>query len=358
MREDRHARQRLLFARDRAPPALPPPAIEQPAPHQVSYGLVTGRAAPRHHARDRRANGKRLASRPLAAAPVHARRRASARRCRRSASPRSRAAGGARQRTSTTSSACPRGRALASSPRTRTPRSQRKLAPTCARLLGARPAIYVQSLTGGARRGVERAGALPGRVDAEARDRRHRACSRTRGSRRRARSLDSLLCDDAHPRPTTRRRTRPRSGSAARRAPARQRVNELMRSIGLARHPDVRRLRASHALRRASRSASTSSPPSASASTRPPGTSRRSGARSGSPRAARGPLRASQPGFTPADARYLLWLLAHVRDQPKLDARPARPRGRRAPQGGLDQRRTPRHRARLLARRRLRRAAS
>ena len=33
-----------------------------------------------------------------------------------------------------------------------------------------------------------------------------------------------------------------------------------------------------------------------------------------------GPLRASQPGLTPADARYLLWLTAHVRDQPKLDA--------------------------------------
>ena len=33
----------------------------------------------------------------------------------------------------------------------------------------------------------------------------------------------------------------------------------------------------------------------------------------------RGRLRASQPGLTPADARYLLWLTAHVRDQPKLD---------------------------------------
>jgi hypothetical protein len=32
-----------------------------------------------------------------------------------------------------------------------------------------------------------------------------------------------------------------------------------------------------------------------------------------------GPLRAEQPGFTPADARYLLWLLAHVRDTAKLD---------------------------------------
>ena len=35
---------------------------------------------------------------------------------------------------------------------------------------------------------------------------------------------------------------------------------------------------------------------------------------------AKGPLRASRPGLTPADARYLLWLTAHVRDQPKLDA--------------------------------------
>ena len=32
-----------------------------------------------------------------------------------------------------------------------------------------------------------------------------------------------------------------------------------------------------------------------------------------------GPLRGSRPGLTPADARYLLWLTAHVRDEPKLD---------------------------------------
>jgi hypothetical protein len=34
---------------------------------------------------------------------------------------------------------------------------------------------------------------------------------------------------------------------------------------------------------------------------------------------ARGPLRDAQPGFTPADARHLLWLAANVRDTPKLD---------------------------------------
>jgi len=33
----------------------------------------------------------------------------------------------------------------------------------------------------------------------------------------------------------------------------------------------------------------------------------------------RGPLRARAPGFTPRDARYLLYLLAHVRDTGKLD---------------------------------------
>jgi beta-lactamase class A len=33
----------------------------------------------------------------------------------------------------------------------------------------------------------------------------------------------------------------------------------------------------------------------------------------------RGPLREAQPGFTAADGRYLLWLLAHVSDTPKLD---------------------------------------
>ena len=41
----------------------------------------------------------------------------------------------------------------------------------------------------------------------------------------------------------------------------------------------------------------------------------------------KGPLRAAQPGLTPADARHLLWLTAHVRDQPKLDTVVGRERG-------------------------------
>jgi hypothetical protein len=35
----------------------------------------------------------------------------------------------------------------------------------------------------------------------------------------------------------------------------------------------------------------------------------------------RGPLRSARTGFTRDDARYLLWILAHVRDVPKLDRR-------------------------------------
>ena len=47
-------------------PPLPPPAIEQPAARQVSYGLVTGRAARGYVRVLVHANGKRLASCPLA----------------------------------------------------------------------------------------------------------------------------------------------------------------------------------------------------------------------------------------------------------------------------------------------------
>lgn len=47
------------------PPPLPPPAIEQPAPRQVSYGLVTGRAAPGTRRIVVTVGGKVLAAKPL-----------------------------------------------------------------------------------------------------------------------------------------------------------------------------------------------------------------------------------------------------------------------------------------------------
>ena len=56
------------------------------------------------------------------------------------------------------------------------------------------------------------------------------------------------------------------------------------------------------------------------------------------------------PGhFTSADARYLLYTLAHVEDRGKIDRYIGAKRGRLgAAQGGLDDPRTPRQWARLL----------
>ena len=48
-----------------APPPLPPPTIEQPASHQVSYGLVAGRAARGTRFVFVSANGRVLTSKPL-----------------------------------------------------------------------------------------------------------------------------------------------------------------------------------------------------------------------------------------------------------------------------------------------------
>ena len=69
MRRDRGARRSSRAQSYCCPvivtPALPPPAIEQPVAHQVTYGLVTGRA-PRGTMRVVvTANGRRVASKPL-----------------------------------------------------------------------------------------------------------------------------------------------------------------------------------------------------------------------------------------------------------------------------------------------------
>ena len=50
---------------DAPPRPLPPPAIEQPAPHQVSYGLVTGLASRGTTRVIVSVNGRKLASKPL-----------------------------------------------------------------------------------------------------------------------------------------------------------------------------------------------------------------------------------------------------------------------------------------------------
>ncbi len=99
-------------------------------------------------------------------------------------------------------------------------------------------------------------------------------------------------------------------------------MNAMMRSIGLV---DTEMyggyLIERDVSQRRSRSASTASRTGVSASGRPPFDLARLARAIWLASAARGPLRAAQPGFTPRDARYLLYLLAHVRDQPKLEPR-------------------------------------
>ena len=76
---------------------------------------------------------------------------------------------------------------------------------------------------------------------------------------------------------------------------------------------------AARARRRRSRSASTASRAGASASGRPRSTSPACSAPCGSRAAGWGRCGRRSPGFTPSDARYLLYLLAHVRDPGKID---------------------------------------
>ena len=101
-----------------------------------------------------------------------------------------------------------------------------------AREYSGTPGYYVQSLTGGVGRCVEREGALPGGVDGQARDRRRRARRRTPGSRRPPRVSAALL----------REMIVPSDDEAANAllvwlagstSAGGQRVNALMQSIGL-----------------------------------------------------------------------------------------------------------------------------
>ena len=164
---------------------------------------------------------------------------------------------------------------------------------------------------------LEREGALPGGLDAQARHRGDRARTAP-GLPPPGSYVDDLLVSMLT-----------RSDNAAANAlevwlggstsAGSYRVNALMRSIGMNDSRDVRRLRDRHVLAADPRAGRRAARLGATASTRPHGTWRRSCVRSGSPRRASGRFARSQPGFTADDGRHLLWILAHVRDLPKLD---------------------------------------
>jgi beta-lactamase family protein len=297
-------------------PALPPPAIEQPAARQVSYGLVTGRAARGTVRVLVHANGKRLAARPLAGRRFTLR----------VTLPR----GDVTVRVTTLAHNGRRSSAHVhgifglppgSRPRAVAPRLDRPLATALTRMArgySGTAGYYVQSLTGGAGAAWNAEARFPAAstlklaiaatVLAE-----HRGIPPP-GSR-----VDSLLreliipSDDAAANSLLVWLAGSTSSGA-------YRVNDLMRSIGLSDSLMYGGYQVTRALsgRIPRRVDDAPSFGVGKYTTAWDMTSlwRALWLASGGI----GPLRRSQPGLTPADARYLLWLTAHVRDQPKLDA--------------------------------------
>jgi hypothetical protein len=303
-------------------PPLPPPAIEQPAPRQVSYGLVTGRAARGTIRVLVHANGKRLASKPVGARRFTLR----------VTLPR----GDATVRVTTIARTGRRSSAhvhdvfgLPPGARPRVVRS--RLEPTLGRKLtrmvraySGTAGYYVQSLTGGsgaawnAKARFPAASTLKLAIAAAVLARHSRIPPP--GS-----YLDGLL----------RQLIIPSDDEAANSllvwlagstSSGAYRVNDLMRSLGLTDSLMYGGYQITRAL---------SSPIPRRVDEAPRfGVGKYTTAwdmaslwralwlASGGI----GPLRASQPGLTAADARYLLRLTAHVRDQPKLDATVGRDR--------------------------------
>jgi beta-lactamase class A len=297
-----------------ATPALPPPAIEQPAARQISYGTVTGRAAKGTTRILVFANGRRLASRPLAgrrftlhvALPL----------------------GDATVRVVTIGTAERRSSAhvhdvygvpAGSRPRVVAARLdaalQRKLTHMVRSYRGT-AGFYVQSLTGGGGAAWNAKARFPAASTVKL------AIATTvlaeyRGIPAPGSQVDSLL----------RQMIIPSDDSAANSllvwlggstSAGGERVNRLMRSIGLT---DTlmyggyltRTLSARIPVR-------VDEAPAFGVGKYTTAWDMTSLWRalwlaSGN----RGPLRSSRSGLTSADARYLLWLTAHVRDQPKLD---------------------------------------
>jgi len=295
-------------------PALPPPAIEQPAPHQASFGLVTGRAAGGTRRVVVSVNGRVLVSKPLrgrrfwlrVALPV----------------------GDVAVRVTTIASGGRRssrvvrevyGLPAAARPRGVAGREDRVLAQRLRGLAqgyAGTAAVYVQSLTGGAGAAWNAKARFPAGSTLKL------AIAATvlashpgippPGSR-----VDSLL-----------RSMITRSDNAAANAleiwlagstsAGANRVNALMRSIGM----DDSVMYGGYELRTlASRIPERVDEQPALGIGKYTTAADLSALLRAVWLAAggKGPLGPAQPSFTSADGRYLLWLLGHVSDSPKLD---------------------------------------
>ena len=302
-----------------APP--PPPAIEQPAPYQLSYGVIAGIAAPGTRRVIVRVGTRTLADRPLRQRRFQLR----------VALPPGEAAvqvvtvdrTGRRSRTIVQHVL---GAGTASDPRERVPHSDALLAREIRRLaqsFGNTSAIYVQNLATGAgaawnaRATFPAASALKLAIAVT-------ALARSDGTLVAGSTLDRLLrqmlttSDNAAANGTERFFGGSTSGGSAL-------VNTMMRSIGLvdtemyggyeldAVGDPLRKVAGVIPLR-------IDSQPSWGRGKKTSAYDLASLMRAvWLASAGRGPLRTAQPGFSAADGRYLLYLLAHVRDPGKLD---------------------------------------
>ncbi len=303
----------------------PPPAIEQPAPYQVSYGVITGTAARGSKRLIVRVGSRTLADRPLRQRRFHVRV--------------SLPAADTAVRVVTVDRAGRRSRATVphvfgvpptAAPGIRTGREDKRLARELDRLargFGPTSGIYVQNLVTGAGAAWNARATFPAASTLKLAIA-VTALARAEGPPPGVGStLDRLLrtmlirSDDAAANETERYFGGSELGGSAL-------VNSMMRSIGLVDSEmyggyldRVRRLPPLGHLPLRYRSRSKAS--------RAWGRGKKTTAydlarllravwlASGG----RGPLRAAQPGFTPADARYLLYLLAHVEDAGKIDRR-------------------------------------
>jgi len=296
-----------------ATPPLPPPAIEQPAPHQVSYGLVTGRAARGTLRVIVAANGRRLTSKPLRGrrfslrvvlpiGDVSLRVTTVARDGRRS----SRVVGEVFGLPAASRPRVVRGR--------EDPVLTRRLR-GLAREFSGTAGLYVQSLTGGSGAAWNAKARFPAastlKLAIAATVLADHAGIPPPGSR-----VDALLremivpSDDAAANGLLVWLAGSTSAGA-------YRVNALMRSLGLV---DTLMYGGYQTRSLSGIPVRVDEQPAFGAGKYTTAWDMTSLWRtiwltSGG----RGRLRATHPGFTPADARYLLWILAHVDDTPKLD---------------------------------------
>ena len=304
---------------DAPPPA--PPAIEQPAPYQLSYGVVSGVAAPGTRRVIVRVGSRTLADKPLNRRRFQLRVSLPAKETSVQVVTVDRA-----DRRSRVTIGHVLGVPTAAAPRVHAPTSDSILAGRMRRLaaaFGPTCAIYVQNLTTGegaawnARATFPAASTLKLAIAVT-------ALSRTDGTPGYRSTLDRLLrtmltySDNAGANSTERFYAGSTSGGSAL-------VNSMMQSIGLVDTemyggysldsigPSHRALAAAIPLRVDSqpywgRGKRTSAHDLANLH-------RAIWLASGG----LGPLRKAQPGFTPSDARYLLYLLAGVRDPGKID---------------------------------------